>query len=133
MRRRLSLVAAFALLVLLGCGQPAPPETPSNPITPATHTRFPITSGVHAVGCNTCHGPVDQMPLTWKENTLYMRWCFDCHKHPETNIRPREQVFNMRWSAPRDQSQAGPRLVATSRGPWTYRSANLARSSVCTR
>src|SRR5690242_16112860 len=24
------------------------------------------------VGCSTCHGQIDKMPLTWRENTLYM-------------------------------------------------------------
>ena len=27
------------------------------------------------VGCATCHGRVDQMPLMWREHTLYMEWC----------------------------------------------------------
>ena len=31
------------------------------------------------IGCSTCHGRVDQMPLTWKAHSLYMRWCLDCH------------------------------------------------------
>jgi hypothetical protein len=26
------------------------------------------------VGCATCHGRVDQMPLMWKQNTLHMEW-----------------------------------------------------------
>ena len=34
------------------------------------------------VGCSTCHGPVDDMPLMWRENTLYMKWCLDCHPLP---------------------------------------------------
>jgi len=49
------------------------------------------------IGCTTCHGQIDQMPLTWQQNTLYMKWCLDCHKHPEKYIRPREEVFNMMW------------------------------------
>jgi hypothetical protein len=35
------------------------------------------------VACTTCHGPVDQMPMTWRENTLFMEWCLECHRHPE--------------------------------------------------
>ncbi|HEV8268464.1 MAG TPA: cytochrome c3 family protein, partial [Thermoanaerobaculia bacterium] len=26
------------------------------------------------IGCETCHGRVDQMPLMWRENTLSMEW-----------------------------------------------------------
>ncbi len=40
------------------------------------------------VGCATCHGRVDQMPLMYKENTLYMNWCVNCHRNPEKYVRP---------------------------------------------
>ena len=29
-----------------------------------------------------------------------MQWCLDCHRAPENNLRPREQVFNMRYQRP---------------------------------
>jgi hypothetical protein len=63
------------------------------------------------VGCVTCHGRVDQMPLTWRENTLFMSWCLDCHRAPEKYIRPREEVLNMDWKPPEDQEILGRRLV----------------------
>ena len=40
------------------------------------------------VGCATCHGRVDQMPLMWQENSLQMEWCLDCHRNPEQYVRP---------------------------------------------
>jgi hypothetical protein len=49
------------------------------------------------VGCVTCHGRVDRMPLVWQEKTLLMEWCLDCHRAPEKYIRPREEVFNMTY------------------------------------
>src|SRR5579864_8452874 len=55
------------------------------------------------IGCTTCHGQVAEMPLTWKQNTLYMRWCIDCHKHPEMNVRRREDVFKPFYQPPSDQ------------------------------
>jgi hypothetical protein len=63
------------------------------------------------VGCETCHGRVDQMPLTWKENTLLMEWCLDCHRQPEQYVRPREAVFQMGWKPGGDQLTLGRRLV----------------------
>ncbi len=63
------------------------------------------------IGCSTCHGAVDQMPLTWRENTLNMEWCLDCHRNPEKYIRPREEVFNMAWQAPENQLELGRKLV----------------------
>ncbi len=50
------------------------------------------------IGCQTCHGQVDQMPLMWKVNTLNMEWCLECHREPEKYVRPREEVFNMAWT-----------------------------------
>jgi hypothetical protein len=64
------------------------------------------------IGCSTCHGRVDQMPLTYKVNTLYMQWCIECHRNPENYVRPRDQVFNMAYEAPPDQEQLGRRLMA---------------------
>jgi hypothetical protein len=52
------------------------------------------------VGCNTCHGPVDRMPLMFNYASLQMEWCIECHRAPEKNLRPREQVFNMRYQQP---------------------------------
>ena len=52
------------------------------------------------VGCNTCHGPVDRMPLMYNYASLQMEWCLDCHRNPQKNLRPRDQVFNMRYEPP---------------------------------
>jgi len=64
------------------------------------------------IGCATCHGRVDQMPLMYKENTLYMNWCINCHRNPEKYVRPRDQVFNMAYEAPSNQEELGQKLVA---------------------
>ncbi len=52
------------------------------------------------VGCNTCHGPVDRMPLMFNYASLQMEWCLDCHRDPAKYLRPRDQVFNMRYEPP---------------------------------
>lgn len=64
------------------------------------------------VGCATCHGQIDTMPLTWKSQTLYMKWCLDCHRHPEKFIRPREKILDMSWQLPVNQLQQGRQLAA---------------------
>lgn len=53
----------------------------------------------HGVGCVSCHGQVNEMPLMEKANTLYMGWCLKCHRNPEPNLRPVNQVTNMEWEA----------------------------------
>jgi hypothetical protein len=57
------------------------------------------------IGCVSCHGRVDRMPLIWQEQSLLMEWCLDCHREPEQHVRPRSQVFNMTWE-PADEMQA---------------------------
>ena len=52
------------------------------------------------IGCVSCHGRVDRMPLTWKATSMRMSWCLDCHRAPERHVRPREAVFDMAWSPP---------------------------------
>jgi hypothetical protein len=74
------------------------------------------------VGCVSCHGRVDLMPLTYQENTLLMEWCLDCHRQPQRHLRPREEVFSMVWEPSRStdpatgrpytQETLGPALAA---------------------
>lgn len=47
------------------------------------------------VGCVECHGRVDRMPLTWRENSLQMRWCLECHRDPKEHLRPQEVITRM--------------------------------------
>lgn len=49
------------------------------------------------VGCSTCHGRVDRMPLMWQNASLQMEWCLECHRNPEKFIRPKSEIFNMDW------------------------------------
>ena len=64
------------------------------------------------MGCETCHGRVDQMPLTKQQNSLQMEWCLNCHRNPQDFVRPREEVFTMGYQPREDQATLGPKLVA---------------------
>jgi hypothetical protein len=64
------------------------------------------------VGCTTCHGQIDQMPLTAKAASLQMEWCIDCHRDPGKYLRPRDQIFNVNYQPPANQTELGQRLVA---------------------
>ncbi len=52
------------------------------------------------IGCTTCHGPIANMPLTYRAGTLYMSWCLECHRAPERNVRPKAEVFNPYYEPP---------------------------------
>jgi hypothetical protein len=66
----------------------------------------------NGIGCSTCHGRIDRMPLSEQSPSLLMEWCLDCHRDPARYIRPREEVFNMDYVPPADQRQLGSRLIA---------------------
>jgi hypothetical protein len=52
------------------------------------------------IGCASCHGRVDEMPLMYEENTLQMEWCLNCHRNPAKNLRPTSEIYNMAWAGP---------------------------------
>jgi Cytochrome c7 and related cytochrome c len=64
------------------------------------------------VGCSTCHGRVDEMPLTFKTQSMQMSFCLECHQDPARFVRPANQVFNMAWTPPANQADVGQQLVA---------------------
>jgi hypothetical protein len=57
------------------------------------------------VGCFSCHGPVDKMPLTYEASSMRMEWCLNCHRAPEKFLRPRDQVFNMKYEQPSEDNK----------------------------
>jgi len=79
------------------------------------------------IGCDTCHGPIGEMALTWRENSLNMEWCLGCHLAPEEHVRPREFVFNTEWRPAIEQKILGPKLVDA------YNIKSLTNCSTCHR
>jgi hypothetical protein len=79
------------------------------------------------IGCSTCHGRIDRMPLVRQVATLQMGWCLDCHKNPAKYVRPRELVTQMDYVAPANQIELGRRLVKD------YQIQSLTSCSTCHR
>jgi hypothetical protein len=50
------------------------------------------------VPCETCHGRIDEMPLTMRAQPFEMRWCLSCHTNPAPELRPVEEVTRMDWT-----------------------------------
>jgi hypothetical protein len=57
------------------------------------------------VGCVSCHGAVNEMPVIVHEKPLSMGWCLDCHREPERYLRPAEDATNFAWHPPRGWTQ----------------------------
>jgi hypothetical protein len=79
------------------------------------------------IGCTTCHGPIADMPLTYRAGTLYMSWCLNCHRQPEKFVRPRSEVFNPYYQPPSNQLELGRKLVKE------YKIQSLQNCSTCHR
>ncbi len=65
------------------------------------------------VGCSTCHGQVQRMPLTYTANALTMGFCIACHRDPAPYLRANEaEVFDMTWKpAPNQRAVGQQRMI----------------------
>ena len=80
------------------------------------------------VGCVSCHGRVDRMPLMRRAVSLSMRWCLACHRAPQQFLRPRDKVFDLAWQ-PADQDRLGMALMRR----YAIHASRLTDCSVCHR
>jgi hypothetical protein len=62
------------------------------------YAHFPHHVHVAAgVSCYSCHGQIAGMPVVYQAESLSMGWCLDCHRNPEENLVPPDQVTNLVW------------------------------------
>jgi hypothetical protein len=76
------------------------------------------------IGCASCHGRVDQMPLMYAQNTLQMEWCLDCHRNPAKNLRPTAEIYNMAWEKPAEDRPVWCAATGTVDGVPTAQGVN---------
>lgn len=57
------------------------------------------------VGCETCHGRVDQMVKVFQAKPLTMEWCVDCHRDPTPHLRPAEHLTTMGYEPKDDEGE----------------------------
>jgi len=76
------------------------------------------------LGCASCHGRVDLMPLMYEQNTLQMEWCLNCHRDPAKNLRPANQVYNMAWEGPSSEKPVWCAVNGEQAGKPTAQSVN---------
>lgn len=62
------------------------------------------------VGCESCHGRIDQMEVVYQAEPLSMSWCLDCHRAPEQHLRPVDEITTMGYEVD-DQLLIGAELV----------------------
>ena len=85
----------------------------------------------NGIGCSSCHGRVDKMPLTWREKPLYMKWCLECHRNPSQFVRPEDKIYDMAFDPTTQPQEVRDDLVAE----YQIRTANhrLTNCAICHR
>ncbi len=63
------------------------------------------------IGCETCHGRVDQMPAIEQVAPLTMGWCLECHRNPAPFLRPLDQITTMGWKPEGDPAALAKDLM----------------------
>ncbi|GAB5518482.1 MAG: cytochrome c3 family protein [Rhodothermales bacterium] len=67
----------------------------------ADYAHFSHAAHVNnGVGCETCHGRIDQMEIVWQAEPLSMGWCLECHREPELYLRPNDEITTMGYVQP---------------------------------
>jgi hypothetical protein len=54
------------------------------------------------VGCESCHGHIQDMALTEKARTMTMGFCLECHRDPGPNLRPKDAIYDTDWHRTKD-------------------------------
>jgi len=49
------------------------------------------------ISCVECHGQINQMEEVYHYQPLSMTFCLDCHRHPETKLRPLDKITDLNW------------------------------------
>ena len=80
------------------------------------------------VGCSSCHGQVDRMPLTEKAASLTMQFCLNCHRNPKEQLRPESEIYNTEYK--RGPHTPSPDALAAHYG---VPSRTLTDCSICHR
>lgn len=83
----------------------------------------------NGIGCTTCHGQVETMPLIRQAAPLTMAWCLECHRNPVPHLRPKSEIFSTEWKPPPNQLEEGRRLLEE----YHIRTEHLTDCSICHR
>ena len=80
------------------------------------------------VGCQSCHGEVEKMPLMYKARSLTMQFCLECHRNPGPQLRPESEIYDTDWK-PGPHTPSPEALLAHYNVP----DRNLTECSLCHR
>ena len=83
----------------------------------SAHVGVGVGENRAAIGCESCHGRIDQMEVVAQNQPLSMGWCLDCHNDPAPNLRPVDQVTAMGWKGDLSWNEKAARIAKTLNPP----------------
>lgn len=83
----------------------------------SAHVKLGVGENTAAIGCETCHGRIDQMEVVHQVQPLSMNWCIECHSDPAGNLRPADKVTAMGWSADLEWRMKAQQIATTLHPP----------------
>jgi hypothetical protein len=99
------------------------------PVRESLANNTPITIHIaKGIGCESCHGDVQNMALMQKARSLTMGFCLDCHRDPAPNLRPPEAITDTNWH--RAPDTPSPAVLAER---YHIGGRNLTDCSICHR
>ena len=60
---------------------------------------------VGGLECQTCHGPIQEMPVVYQYSKLTMGWCINCHR--ETEVNAKDNAYYDKLLELHDESASG--------------------------
>lgn len=57
------------------------------------------------ISCVECHGQINKMDEVYHFQPLSMTFCLNCHRHPETKLRPPDKITDLNWQPESAQQQ----------------------------
>ncbi|WP_428328437.1 cytochrome c3 family protein [Mucilaginibacter sp.] len=69
---------------------------------------------VAGLKCQTCHGPVETMKEVYQYSPLTMKWCIQCHKRTDVNIKGNAYYENLQQV--HDLLKEGKKVTAAAMG-----------------
>ncbi len=92
----------------------------------SAHMGFGTGDNRAAIGCETCHGRIDQMEVVSQRQPLSMSWCLECHGDPAPNLRPVAAITQMGWSGDLQWRDKAMQIAATLNPPGDLNHARIA-------
>lgn len=83
----------------------------------SAHVGVGVGENRAAIGCEFCHGRIDQMEVVKQVQPLSMSWCIECHDNPAKNLRPVEALTKMGWTPDAAWSAKAEQIAKTLNPP----------------